>query len=287
MDLLKNTNKKTKVFLIFNLLFGLFYFSLQIWFISQSINRIPFIFVFFNLLFLFAYFVLSFFFFKKLEVIALKNEKLNNTEKHNKILNDIIDKLRCFKHDYNNTITIIDGYINNNDLKGLKEYFSKLEKDCRSVNDLEILAPNVINNPGIYNLITSKYNKAVEHGIDFSISFFLDLNEINLEIYDFSKILGILLDNAIESSSESIEKNVNVVFRREHNKHRDIILIENSYKNKNVNIEGIYEKGYSEKENHTGLGLWEIRKFLKKHSNLNLHTSKTEDLFSQQLEIYF
>lgn len=35
-----------------------------------------------------------------------------------------------------------------------------------------------------------------------------------------------------------------------------------------------------------GLGLWEIRQILKKHNNLNLYTSKDDEFFKQQLEIY-
>ena len=51
-------------------------------------------------------------------------------------------------------------------------------------------------------------------------------------------------------------------------------------------MDQIFEKGFSGKKNHTGLGLWEIRKIIKKSNNLNLFTSKTDKFFSQQLEIY-
>lgn len=197
------------------------------------------------------------------------------------------DNFRCFKHDYNNTVTTISGYLQNNDLSGLKTYFNKLENDCIAVNNFGTLDPNVINNPGIYHLISSKYYQAIDDGIQVSISFFLDLNELNMDIYEFAKILGILLDNAIEAARESEEKLINLTFRREHNKHRDIVLIENSYLNKDINIDEIYQKGFSEKENHTGLGLWEIHKYLSRNTNLNLYTSKNHDFFSQQLEIYF
>ena len=47
------------------------------------------------------------------------------------------------------------------------------------------------------------------------------------------------------------------------------------------------DKGITGKENHTGLGLWEIRQILKKNNNVNLHTDKNEKYFSQQLEIYY
>ena len=108
-----------------------------------------------------------------------------------------------------------------------------------------------------------------------------------MQIYEFTRILGILLDNAIEASSECIEKIINIVFRNDEKNSRQIVLIENTYNNKNVNIDKIFEKGISGKENHTGLGLWEVRQILNKNNNLNLHTNKSKDLFTQQLEIYY
>ena len=38
-------------------------------------------------------------------------------------------------------------------------------------------------------------------------------------------------------------------------------------------------QGISGKENHTGLGLWEIRQILKKNNNVNLYTNKNEKYF--------
>ena len=119
------------------------------------------------------------------------------------------------------------------------------------------------------------------------MTFLLDLNEIHMKIYEFTRILGILLDNAIEASEECDEKEINIVFRNESKNNRNIILIENTYKDKNVNVEQIFNKGITGKENHTGLGLWEIRQILKKNNNVNLHTDKNEKYFSQQLEIYY
>ena len=45
-------------------------------------------------------------------------------------------------------------------------------------------------------------------------------------------------------------------------------------------------KSKNGKENHTGLGLWEIRKILKRNNNLNLFTTKNDKYFTQQFEIY-
>ena len=287
MECFKNSNKKTKIFIILNIVIGIIYLIFQILITSQYMKSVPLSLTFFDFLILFSYFFISLFCLKKLVALNTVHEKLQKSEDYNKSLKDMNDNFRCFKHDYNNTVTTISGYLQNNDLSGLKTYFNKLENDCIAVNTLGTLDPNVINNPGIYHLISSKYYQAIDDGIQVSISFFLDLNELNMDIYEFAKILGILLDNAIEAARESEEKLINLTFRREHNKHRDIVLIENSYSNKDINIDEIYQKGFSEKENHTGLGLWEIHKYLSRNTNLNLYTSKNHDFFSQQLEIYF
>ena len=117
----------------------------------------------------------------------------------------------------------------------------------------------------------------------------LDFNDLNISTYELCRILGILLDNAIEAAKMCEEKIINIQVRRDFKIDRKLIIIENTYKNKSLNIDKIFEKGYSTKKNNEelhGLGLWNIRRILHKNSNLNLFTTKKDKLFSQQLEIY-
>ena len=51
-------------------------------------------------------------------------------------------------------------------------------------------------------------------------------------------------------------------------------------------MDKIFEKGVSGKENHTGLGLWEVKKLVNKNSNVKLISKAQNGLFTQQLEIY-
>ncbi len=118
------------------------------------------------------------------------------------------------------------------------------------------------------------------------MTFLLDLNTLKMKIYEFARILGILLDNAIDASNECNEKIINIMFRNDSKNNRQLIIIENTYNNKEVDTEKIFEKGITGKNNHTGLGLWEVRKIIKKNNNINLYTSKTDKFFSQQLELY-
>lgn len=83
------------------------------------------------------------------------------------------------------------------------------------------------------------------------MTFLLDFNTLNMKIYEFARILGILLDNAIEASRDCDEKIINLTFRNDTKNNRQIIIVENTYKNKDVNIDEIFEKGVSGKENHS------------------------------------
>ena len=152
-----------------------------------------------------------------------------------------------------------------------------------------ILDPKIINNPAVYSIITNKYYKAQEENIRMNMEIMLDFNDLNISTYELCRILGILLDNAIEAAKMCEEKIINIQVRRDFKVKRNLIIIENTYKEQNINIDKIFEKGYStknaDKDSH-GLGLWNIRRILQKNNNLNLFTTTKEKLFSQQLEIY-
>ena len=108
-----------------------------------------------------------------------------------------------------------------------------------------------------------------------------------MPIYEFSRILGILLDNAIEASKECEEKHINLIFRESRKQHVQIIIIENTFLNQDVDTKKIFEKGISGKENHSGIGLWEVNQIIKKNNNSILKTTKNDKYFRQELHIYF
>ncbi len=171
-------------------------------------------------------------------------------------------------------------------MQGLETYYSQLLTDCDKVNNLYTLSPEVINNPAIYSLLTSKYHKADELGIKIHLEVFLNLNDLNMKIYEFTRALGILMDYTTLFRSECDDKVINVEIRKDFKVNRQVLIIENTYKEKDVDLDKIYEKGYSSKPNNTGLGLWEVRQIMKKNTNLNLYTSKNATFFNQQLEMY-
>lgn len=294
LTILDDFGKKNKAMIIANFLFGLFNIVVQIVITVNYIDLLPIDFTFLNFISLSAYFSVSLFSLNKVMTLVTTTEKLVDTteklesaEAYNETLHILHDNVRGFKHDFNNIVSTIGGFINTNDMEGLKNYYSQLEEDNQKVNNLYLLNPDLINNPGVYNLITVKYKKAVELGIKMNLTFLLDLKQLHMKVYEFARILGILLDNAIEAAGESEEKIINIVFRKDYRNQRNIIQIENSYQDKDVDIEKIFGKGISGKEDHSGIGLWEVREILKRNNHTNLFTFKSPEYFSQQLEIYY
>lgn len=280
-------DKKSKLIIFSNLILGLLTLFVQTFIAIYYIDKLPILITSLSFISLIAYFGLSIYSLTRVFKLTLTTRKLESAEEYNNTLHILHDNVRGFKHDFDNIVTTIGGYIRTEDMHGLKKYYLQLEDDCQRVNNLYLLNPEIINNDGIYNLLTKKYNEAEEKDIKVNITFLLDLSTLHMKIYEFARILGILLDNAIEASSECEERIINLTFRNDSKNSRELILIENTYNDKNLDTEKIFEKGVSGKDNHTGLGLWEVRKLIKKNNNINLYTSRNDNFFCQQLEIYY
>ncbi len=288
---LENMNRKNKTLFIVNTLLGILAIGTQCYLIVFYSDKMPISVTVVSIVSICAYFTISLYSLLSTNKLDTTTRDLEEAQLYNKTLSILHDTMRGFKHDFHNIVQGIGGYADRGDLEGLKKYYKQLLQDCSRTNNLTTLNPEVINNPAIYNVMATKYHKADEIGVQINLGIFMDLNEIerHIKIYEFTRILGILLDNAIEAASECEEKTIHVSFRKEENRHRLLMIIENTYKNKDINLDKIFEKDFStkSKENNSGLGLWEIRQILKKSNNLNLFTSKNDEFFSQQFEIYY
>lgn len=277
--------------LIINLIAGIVAITLQIYIEFMYIDYLPIELIITSILVLLVYFCISLYTLFRTSKLEQTKQLLETEKIYNQTLNTLHDNIRGFKHDFNNIVQAIGGYISANNMEGLKTYYRDLLEECQINNNLAVLNPEIINNPAIYSLLADKYYKAEKYNIKLNLEIFADLSNLNIKSYELTRILGILLDNAIEAASKCENKIVNVTFRKDKNRTKLLIIIQNTYINKDVNVDKIFDKGYTTKTDDTpsqnhGLGLWEVRNYLKKNTNLDLYTTKTQELFSQQFEIY-
>lgn len=135
-----------------------------------------------------------------------EEEKGNIIWEQNKILEEMYDNTRIFRHNYKNMVLTLNAYCDTNDYKKLKEYIKEIKEEIddgyKNKYIREVLA---IKDAGLRNLIIVKISEAKKRGINTEIDItgrnyteFINMSMIN--------VIGILLDNAIEAAEKSIEK---------------------------------------------------------------------------------
>ena len=288
IKVIDSLNTKTKVLLILNIFLVICIIAIQFYLVRFYSDTMPFLITFAGILALVAYAIISIYNIINISKLAITTRDLENANSTIHSLKILHDQVRSFKHDFDNMVNSIGGYVVNEDIPGLKKYYQQLLEECNKTNNLYALSPSVINHPAIYHLLATKYYEADKKNIQINLNVFLDLNEIEerMKIYDFTRILGILLDNAMDAAEECDKKIINVTFRKDISNNMILVIIQNTYNNKDVDTEEIYQKGITSKENHSGLGLWKVRQILMHNNNLNLFTTKNDEFFTQQFEIY-
>ena len=289
-SIFENIDNYRKKLLIINLIFIIIMTGTQFYLFTFYSKVLPLYITLISLLSLVSYSVVTIYSIIKSVTLDLTKRNLEQSELHNKSLELLYNNVSAFKHDFSNIITAFGGYIYTKNMDGLEKYYNKIVDECHINNNLSTLNPKIINNPAVYNILATKYYKADELGITINLQIFINLNELKIDVYDFCRMLGILLDNAIEASAQCNDKIINIEIADIKVRKYQSIMIENSYNNKDIDISKIYEKGYTTKTEDSdshGIGLWQVSKIVKKYNNMILDTTKNDKYFKQEIIIYY
>lgn len=204
---------------------------------------------------------------------------------------DRIEKLyldiRSFKHDYINILSSFHSYINGHDYDGLEKYFNKeiLPTGSKIASEDSIYGRLAyIKEPEIKSIIYAKIFHALKLNINVTTDIREKISDFPINIMDLVRILGILLDNAIEASASTDEKLLSISFY----KVSENICIQICNSSPQIdNVDKLYQKGVSSKSDGRGFGLYETRKILNQYPNALLNTEYKDFIFSQKLILFF
>jgi len=124
------------------------------------------------------------------------NAKLQQNEmllKHNEEVSFLYEKMRGLKHDLNNHLQVIHGYLDLKMYKKLDEYICNVEEGI-SVSELFVNTGNL----AIDSIVSSKILLANNYNIKVNMSIQIP-PELSISDNDICSLLGNLLDNAIEA----------------------------------------------------------------------------------------
>lgn len=219
---------------------------------------------------------------------SIKSNKLS--ENYNILLNYLeqyekeIEEKRKIVHDFKNQLIVINGYADPSNTK-LKEYISEIIKENRVIRD-NYLVKNIDKIPsGLKGLIYYKFSQLdksmnIDLLIKKKVKEFDDLNsKVNKDVI---KIVGILLDNAIESARASNDKYISLEMKKEDNK--ILIIIENST-DKKVDTSKIMGTGFSTKGKNRGYGLSIVNDIIKNNDKIEFTMNSYGSMFETILKI--
>ena len=220
--------------------------------------------------------------------VKSENQKLEQHKKYILALEKNNNEIRKFKHDFNNIVLGLDGYINNDDFdkEKLKKYFNSTIMNFNNnieLNDIVIAKLNSIKVSSLKSLITNKVLMAQNNNIDVDINIQSEITDFYTDEMQLSRILGILLDNAIEASLELTDDKkieVNII---QIDKTTDI-QISNTFNNTGIPIADFNKEGFSTKGTNRGLGLSSAHEIANK-LNMLLNTEIDGNTFIQNLSI--
>lgn len=214
---------------------------------------------------------------------AITEERQIYQQNYITTLENLVDGLRTFKHDYSNTLATINGYIQLENWSALKKFFNQIMDESKAISTLDKLNPNLIKNPTIFGLITAKYQVCLKKNVKMNFEILGTLENLAINEFELSRILGIFLDNAIEAASGSKERKINFLISEL--KTKTTIELSNSYSAENLEISEIFEKGVSSKGKDRGLGLFKVKQILSKYPYISLQTISNNNQFLQKLVI--
>ena len=223
----------------------------------------------------------------KIEVEA-ERQKLEQQKKYIESLEKNNNEIRKFKHDFNNIILGLEGYITNNEVDNIKlrDYFYNNIKDFNTKIELDNIVLSHLNNIkilSIKNLLTNKIISAQNNDFKVNICIEDEIDVFYVNEMQLSRVLGIFLDNSLEAGLELDNNRFLELIILKVNK-TIVIQITNTFKNTNLDIDQINESGYSSKGENRGIGLSSANDIISKH-NMILNTRIEDNLFKQILTI--
>lgn len=202
------------------------------------------------------------------------NSLLNYLDKYEK---EIVEK-RKIVHDFRNQLIVINGYIN--DKEKLKQYMNSIIEEQKNIRETKIIK-NIDKLPkGLKGLMYYKLSQ-IEGKVKINLlvkSKLKDFDKLSSkDNRNILKIIGVLLDNAIESAIKAVEKYLFIEF----------VIINGTFKMNIVNSNNIIieknkimELGVSSKGKNRGYGLSLVKDIVRNDERYNVEFEQNNKEFN-------
>ena len=200
-------------------------------------------------------------------------------------LEEIRQEVRSFRHDYKNL------------LAGLSQQAQegRLDVVCAALSDLDagfdrrlgekIQLSTQIGNlriPPIRSLLLRKLTDMQGKGVEYRLEILYPVEDVSINVWDFVRCLGILVDNAIEAALGAGQPWVEIILLVQDG--RLFLRVSNPYTH-TIDPGRIWDNGWSTKGPGRGLGLSSYQRLVGNYPNASTCTSWAGGVFVQELTV--
>ena len=171
--------------------------------------------------------------------------------------------IRSQRHDYNFHVQALSGLINEGNIEDCRAYLNNLVRDSA---DMNTILP--IRDPAIAALVYSFRTMAREDGIELHLDIQNDLSCVATSVYETNKVIGNLLQNAIDEVRTHEDKSFGIylyILKRGEN---CIIHVANKLApaaDAESCLRDMYKPGCTTKASHEGIGLSSVQHLLSRY----------------------
>lgn len=189
--------------------------------------------------------------------------ELLSDSQHQKEILSYYNVIRSQRHDFNFHLNAIYALINDKNYLDCKKYIEDIVKDAGYINELLPLY-----HPIIGAMLNTFKEIANQNGIQINYFIYDNLKSMPCSVYEMNKILGNLIQNAIDELKGKNENTPKIDVDISKERGSIIVKVTNYTNLLEGEVENIFKVGYTTKRQHEGLGLPMIQKILNKYNGI-------------------
>ena len=219
------------------------------------------------------------------EEMRLQESDLQQLAEYNRELENNMENIRNIKHDIKNLFLTMGGFVDKSDDEEMKAFYERniipFAKQELQKNDLYMKLSN-IHDESMKSFLYFKIMQGIEQDVDMDLQVRLSNtdNSFCMGQIDLIRILGILLDNAVEEAKIC---NGTIAVSIKEDEREYVFSISNTVRRQTREkgvVAGVTDKGLGR-----GNGLLIVNKLIRKYRNIILNSFFKEDRFVQCLRI--
>ncbi len=217
----------------------------------------------FEFFFSFIFILISFTMLKILVEYSILLDISEQEKQHQKELKLFIKMIRAQRHDFNLHLHAVNGLLEAGKYDECREYVNKMVSETEYVN--EVLP---IYDTSISAMLYAYRSDAESHGIRMHFEITNNLKGIAPEAYETNRIIGNLLQNAIDAVSTEKDREYGIVVKIYESNGSSVIDISNKFFGDISEISHMFEYSYSGKKHHEGLGLSTVQRIAESYKGV-------------------